>query len=392
MREKIRALYYPDFYPDPIALIKAILLFDEIHFMDRPAFSFYLNPDPKAGGWGLLGAASPLRANEVELRENGVPLYVHPAPFGPLEGELLESVKADIKDKQFLREFQAGIRDSDRFLELHVPNGKFKGGETQISIRRKLSSIDLERYADPFALYLEPKLKHFDYTTEENVVKELVMHAMSCSTKMNFALSVNNKHGFSPFADASPFNRLLSTKYERALSAVTKQTKTHIPVTELSLAILDELVPSERLCKMTYADVIKYRRESERAREAFMEHLAVLRNKLAATSANESFETAIRKLIDSDIRPAATKFKQEMTTIYEGLFGSLAKRSLIGIAGAAAAASTHLFGDLSWQRLCAMSAGAGAVLGPAAIDAYLEARKAHRECAFSYLLDISKRS
>lgn len=62
------------------------------------------------------------------------------------------------------------------------------------------------------------------------------------------------------------------------------------------------------------------------------------------------------------------------------------------VAGFAAAASTHLFGDLSWPRLCALSAGAGAILGQAAIDAFLEGRKAHRECAFSYLLDISKRT
>src|SRR2546422_10698276 len=51
MRDKITALYYPDFQSDPVTLIKAILLFDEIHYMDRPSFTFYLkgtNDNPLA--------------------------------------------------------------------------------------------------------------------------------------------------------------------------------------------------------------------------------------------------------------------------------------------------------------------------------------------------------
>ena len=39
-RDPINILYYPDFFVDDSTLIKAILLFDELHFMDRPSMMF----------------------------------------------------------------------------------------------------------------------------------------------------------------------------------------------------------------------------------------------------------------------------------------------------------------------------------------------------------------
>lgn len=246
MRDKVSAFYYPDFVPDNITLVKAILLFDEIHFMDRPSFTFYLDRD-NSGGFGLIGAQSPLRAYEASFRENGVPLYVHEAPGGPIYGDLLESVTSDINDKQFLLRFQDGLRRSDRFLELHVPNARYAGGETQSSIAEKLSAVNLERFPNPVDIYMEKNLRPFEYSTEKHVVKELVRDAMSCSAKMNFALRFGAKHGFSPLADASPFSELESTKYRRALNAASQKSGLDIRRTDLSLGILDELVPAERL-------------------------------------------------------------------------------------------------------------------------------------------------
>jgi hypothetical protein len=63
-------------------LKKAILLFDELHFMDRPSFSF------GRGQGGLVGAPSPLRQFEASFREEGIPLYVDQC--WPTALELLE--------------------------------------------------------------------------------------------------------------------------------------------------------------------------------------------------------------------------------------------------------------------------------------------------------------
>src|SRR5215831_17302973 len=85
-RDPIRILYYPDFFVDYTTLLKAILLFDELHFMDRPSMMFGAG----RGQFGTIGAQSPLRQYEASFRDEGVPFYVHEAPIGPVQGEWYE--------------------------------------------------------------------------------------------------------------------------------------------------------------------------------------------------------------------------------------------------------------------------------------------------------------
>ena len=90
MREKVRVFYYPEMVTDAATLKKSILLFDEIHFMDRPSFMF--------GDFGTIGTDSPMRSYEKAFRDEGVELYVHAAPRGPVEGEFLDQVRGDVND------------------------------------------------------------------------------------------------------------------------------------------------------------------------------------------------------------------------------------------------------------------------------------------------------
>jgi hypothetical protein len=98
MRDKINVFYYPNMLASPSTLKKAILFFDEIHFMDQPSFTF--------GHFGTIGTASPLRRHEDSFRKAGVPLFVHTAPGGPVHDELLEQISADVNDLLFLSAFQ----------------------------------------------------------------------------------------------------------------------------------------------------------------------------------------------------------------------------------------------------------------------------------------------
>lgn len=98
MRDKVSVFYYPSMIAYETTLKKAILLFDELHFIDRPSFMF--------GNYGTVATASPLRAYEQSFRENGVPLYVHTPRDGPVYGEFLEQVRADVNDPEFLKRFQ----------------------------------------------------------------------------------------------------------------------------------------------------------------------------------------------------------------------------------------------------------------------------------------------
>ena len=112
MRDKVSVFYYPDTVCDETTLKKALLFFDEIHFMDGPAFTF---GRPGKTVCGLMGSESPLRAYEAKFREMGVPLYVHEAPDGPVEDEFYRRIVADVNDIDFLKRFQGGIRNSSAF-------------------------------------------------------------------------------------------------------------------------------------------------------------------------------------------------------------------------------------------------------------------------------------
>lgn len=149
MRDKVSVFYYPDTVCDETTLKKALLFFDEIHFMDGPAFTF---GRPGKTVCGLMGSESPLRAYEAKFREMGVPLYVHEAPDGPVEDEFYRRIVADVNDIDFLKRFQGGIRNSSAFRS-HGAYGRWPDED----IARLIGGVDLDRalvsYATPIELF-----------------------------------------------------------------------------------------------------------------------------------------------------------------------------------------------------------------------------------------------
>ena len=76
----INVFYYPDHLVAESTLKKAILMFDELHFMDRPSIMF-------EGGLGTIGDASPLRQFEKSFQEAGVPGAGYRAHFSNYPGQ-----------------------------------------------------------------------------------------------------------------------------------------------------------------------------------------------------------------------------------------------------------------------------------------------------------------
>jgi hypothetical protein len=132
--------------------------------------------------------------------------------------------------------------------------------------------------------------------------------------------------------------------------------------------------------------VIDYRKATEAARDAFLEHVAAIRTKQARIDETGDYTGAIRTIIVSDILPAASEFKNRIDAIYDDLFGSLARRALEFMGGGSAA--LQLFGHLSWPNLLSLAALTGAAVGSSAVDALEARRAAQRECAISYILNL----
>jgi hypothetical protein len=378
---RINVFYYPDAFVAP-TLKKAILLFDELHFMDRPSFTF--------GSFGTVGVESPLRRLDAAFREGGVPLFVHGSPDGPVSGTLLEEIKVDIDDPLFLKRFQDGLTSSPTFRQLQIQPGNYGPFGNEQNVADKLIGVDLVKglksHGRASDLFLDERIRVFDLATPVGCAKQLVVDAAFCSAKLNFALKIGAERGFLPLADASPFGDLLGAKYARAINRLDS-VKNKIKVTDLTFAIFDELISPERLEKLTFEQIIRYRKASENAREQFLEYLSALQAKQADIVVDGDYAGAIKTIVTTEIIPAARDFKNRLDAIGDDLFGAMAK----GVAAGAAAfigSSMSIFGDLSWDKILTFAAAGAAYMVKASIDTILADRAARRECSISYILSL----
>jgi hypothetical protein len=162
-----------------------------------------------------------------------------------------------------------------------------------------------------------------------------------------------------------------------------------VQLTDLSFRVFDELVPAEVLENMSIADVVRYRKDSTAAREDFLQHLSVLQAKQGAIKPEDDYDSAVSKIVTTEILPAATAYRKKLEGIGEAFVGSLAKSAWTAVGSVpVGAVGLTLFGALSWPHLLAFAAPAVAVLGNAAIDGLLASRTAARECAISYVLSL----
>jgi hypothetical protein len=389
MRTPINAFYYPDMISSDLTLKNAILFFEEIHFVDRASYSF------GGGGQGqpmTIGSASPLRAYEASFREHGVPLYIHEAPSGPLPTETLEQVAADINDPLFLSRFQAGLETSTIFRDIEIAPGNYGESGMQEDLVKTLRELNLaeglSQHENAMALLVDGKVQPFRIRTAPEQARVLIHAAARCSLNINVALRASNTNGMTPFADAAPFGELLGSKYHRAIAAANKSVPT-VQLTDLSFKVFDELIPSAVLEEMSFGDVVRYRKDSAIAREEFLEHLSVLQAKQGVIKPEDDYNTAVSRIVLTEIVPAATAYRKKLETIGKTFVGSLAKGALTAVGTVpVGAVGLTLFGALSWPHLVALAGPTAVVVGNAAIDAFVASRTATRECAISYILSL----
>jgi hypothetical protein len=134
---------------------------------------------------------------------------------------------------------------------------------------------------------------------------------------------------------------------------------------------------------------IRYRKDSAKAREEFMEHLSTLQAKQGAVQPGEDYNAAVSKIVATEIVPAAAAYRKKLEAIGETFLGNLAKSAWTAVGTMpVGAVGLTLFGALSWPHLLALAGPAAAVVGNAAIDALIASRAAARECAISYILSL----
>jgi hypothetical protein len=184
----------------------------------------------------------------------------------------------------------------------------------------------------------------------------------------------------------APYGSLLSAKYSRAFSSGSFVDRKEIKAIDLSLAILVELVPPEVLTIITIDDAIRYRKESESARDAFLECLLAIRAKVNRIPAEDDYAATINKIITAEVRPAAREFCNKLDTIYDRFLGNIKRAAVVALGSPGI---IQIFGDITLQQLLLYGViPAAAYVVQEGIGALVETKAASRDCALSYLLDL----
>jgi hypothetical protein len=215
----------------------------------------------------------------------------------------------------------------------------------------------------------------------------IVHPAIGMAATINQAILTSGLRGLVPVSDSSVSLNLLRLKYERALRSASEGGSRTVPgnllksdyasaIARVGFEILRSTIPDEELEKRTYGELIHYRSESADLLARFQVQLNQICSQVRSSSWDNSFEVEIKRLLDKEVIPQITKLRDDLTTVYEKMFGSI-------LAAAIKAVSPTLvlsaFPGLSLSEILVWGLSVGAGLSAISIEPLIEAWRRERE-------------
>lgn len=418
----LQCLYYPYSRTLSVATLKkAILLFDEIVFLDsQPWFIRRELIEHERHG-----EASATEDDYNYLLGKGIVRVENPEEviqeFDPF---LTANVVNDIHDPVFC---EIGVRDDvtvwevlkeripPSFLSAFYPGaGTFSEAISLQALKKAEGSFEkleesIRRFAEfrwkgltPDQLW-EAFLSGYRFVIGGNPHIELESYEIpflqASSLRINEALLVSATNGYVPFTDSVVHDRMMNTKVNRSLRAITEdptlrdklevEIPSALPYEHLTLAALERLVPEEELRKRTLQELVKYREENKDQLARMRLALGSLAAEFEATASGSEYYRAIRSAVESKVIPEITKAREELVRSYEAAFGKLAIQSAQVTIPTLAAT---LFGGLGlWVVLGACALAEVAMLttqGAGNLLAIWRAKRVSGRGAYSYLTQL----
>jgi hypothetical protein len=425
----LKCLYYP--YSRALnldALKKAVLLFDQIAFVDsQPHFVRR-----------QLMRDTHTDANLADLDEiyeylvrTGICEFIDPGPS--LDGYdvlLTNNIVNDVKDEAYCQTALQESVETWRILRERLPRSFLKrfypGAGTfseaislQALIKSHGSVSDIEdeqvrRFAEfrwrqsASGSFDEKRLwgffvDRYRWVVGGNPHVELETYEIpflqASSLRLNEALLICTLRDYVPFTDSSIHDRLMTIKVSRSLKMVSLNTNLQqelqvhasvaVPKEQLAISILDQLVPKAELAKRSIKELVEYRKQNQDALRRFREKLAELSSDIASVEPGAEHYLHLSRIMASKVMPEISKARDAMLTQYEDAFGKLALRSAQVLAPTLLAT---VFGGLSiWQVLGACALAEIGMLSVKGADELLTVWKARRSAGragFAYLTDL----
>ena len=420
--QQIKCLYYP--YSRSLrlnTLKKAILLFDEINFLDSQPWFIRreLLKDSAEGDITIYDT------DYEYLGKEGVIKIIDPEKIiHEFDTFITANIVNDIRDDDFceiavnhdvtvwdvLRE-----RIPPSFLEAFYPGaGTFSEAISLQALIKAKGSIDqvpehIRNFAEfrwhsrnPEELW-RTFIGRYKFVIGGNPHMLLesyeVPFLQASSLRINEALIVSAMNGCIPFTDSAVHDQLMRFKVNRSLRSLTndpslrEKLETELPASlpqeHLALAILDHLIPEAELDKRSVKELLEYRRSNEAQLVRFREKLAELATEINDVEPDAQYYKKIRNLITSKAIPEISKARDELLSKYEEAFGKLVIRSAQVVVPTIA---VTVFGGLGiWEILGACALAEVGMLTTKGSDDLLSAwraRRALKRNAFSYLTGL----
>jgi len=395
--DRMRVLYLGGAECSDLALKRSLLLFDDLHFHDRPAVNLR--------NWGTIGGDSSLRQLSYGVSREGVPLLVHRADQRQFKELAVDTASADLEDPEFSKVFADAFLGDASFRRLFLQHeaqypgvgGVHRGSEVAAAFAklgaglggRSYDFVDLENWG-----------AKTDPSDETSLRRTFGTFLVGASLEVSLCCYLAQECDLVLLAEHPAYQKLLQVRYNRERQESKKRPlMPSLPV--LAVRTLDTVIPPPLLEKASLLDVITFRKEMRPAYERFRRHLVRLTDQLEHGAWTPEFEAAIERMMRSEVRPAVESFEDECKGIVEKLHNELYKDAMVGVAAAAGATAALVRGDgvlvtllsqVSFAELLLTGCGilAARVL-PKIRDFHQEQRQVRRANALSYLLDFRQR-
>ncbi len=383
LKQKLRVLFYGSDICSPLAIKRAMLLFDDLHFHDRPGYFF--------GDWGGIGSASRVRRYAYGFASEGVPVLVHdPAPSLYYGNMLEQSVAADLEDPRFSSLFFEGIRDQDfRNLFIHDESDYVEGKGREIS--DAMMKLDLGGKPYDLAKYKKCTVKPFDPKSVVSLEQTFVQLLAGASVHVSLGCLLAHQYSLIPFTEHPTFERLVALRTQRiADREAAKEPGWSARLSFVSFKLFQSVVPDHLLGAASFKDVISYRHAASDSYNNFRAYLLKIDSRLESEAWNPSLKDELDRLIAQEVIPEALRFQAECKRIWEKMFGEIVKAAVKRASQVASAGlALSCFTGLSWFDLfvkgCAVAAP---LVVPPVLDYRRENKEIRRQNALSYLLDF----
>ena len=219
------------------------------------------------------------------------------------------------------------------------------------------------------------------------------------SLRMNEALLICATNGYIPFTDSEIHRNLLNLKLSNTISKIKSDKifrqkvlpdfEYEIPQEQLALNIVDELIPSDNLKKLTFSELLNYKSENIKLLELFRDKVAELAFNIESVGYDDKYYRNLRKIVNKEVKPEMKMLKKELGKSYEKNFGKIILNS-VGVL--IPTLSISVIGGLSFSGILAACALAEVgYLSTKGADSLLEivsTLKNNKKNDYSYLLNL----